>query len=92
MIPDPLPEESGFQFPLEIRLRVIGHDADDLTEFVYQRVLQYVPDLTLAQLDTRPSGGGKYLAVRVAFTADSREQLDNIFRDLSAHERILYII
>lgn len=86
------PEERGYKFPLDIRLRIIGQQADDLTEFIYERLLQYVPELTHDQIDTRPSNGGKYLAVRVAFVANDRAQLDAICRDLISHERILYVL
>ena len=41
---------------------------------------------------TRASRGGRYLAVTVTVRAQSRDQLDDIYRALSAHERVLFAL
>ena len=40
----------------------------------------------------RPSRKGKFISVTVTFTAESREQLDSIYRTLTASERILFVL
>jgi len=80
------------QFPTNFCLRVFGLDADDFATFVMLLVRRHVPELNEDAIDTRVSHGGRYLAVRVSFTADSREQLDAIYRDLSEHERVLFAL
>lgn len=80
------------QFPSPFRLRVFGLDADDFAVFVLLLVRRHVPELNEDSIDSKPSHGGKYLAVRVSFTAESREQLDAIYRELSGHERVLFIL
>jgi putative lipoic acid-binding regulatory protein len=37
----------------------------------------------------RLSSGDKYLSLTVTFTAQSREQLDSLYRELHAHELVL---
>jgi putative lipoic acid-binding regulatory protein len=37
----------------------------------------------------RLSSGGKYLAVTATIIAESRAQLDDIYRDLNAQERVV---
>jgi len=51
-------------------------------------VQTHVP-LSARTVTTRPSQGGKYLAVTVTFVAESREQLDAIYQELSGHKRVL---
>ena len=80
------------EFPSQFRLRVFGQDADDFATFVLVQVRRHVPDLTEDSIDVRPSHGGKYLAVRVSFIAESREQLDAIYRDLSGQKRVLFML
>lgn len=84
--------QPGMKFPLEIRLRVIGHNTEDFPDFVLERLRQFFPYLKDEAIDWRPSHGGKYLAIHAALMAESQEQLDAIFRDLSAQKQVLYII
>ena len=79
---------SPFEFPLIFPLKVIGRNADDFEGFVVSVVKTHAP-LSEHTVTTRPSQGGKYLAVTVTFVAESREQLDAIYQELSSHERVL---
>jgi putative lipoic acid-binding regulatory protein len=80
------------EFPTFFRLRVFGLHADDFATFVMVLVRRHVPELNEDHIDTHPSHGGKYLAVKVSFVAESREQLDAIYQDLSGHERVLFVL
>jgi putative lipoic acid-binding regulatory protein len=82
---DPTPLE----FPLIFPLKVIGRNADDFEGFVVSVVKTHAPLLSERTVTTRPSQSGKYLAVTVTFVAESREQLDAIYQELSGHERVL---
>ena len=79
---------SPFEFPLIFPLKVIGRNADDFEGFVVSVVKTHAP-LSERTVTTRPSQSGKYLAVTVTFVAESREQLDAIYQELSGHERVL---
>lgn len=79
-------------FPTVFRLRVIGNNEEDFATFIMVQVRRHVPELTEDSIDSRPSNGGKYLAVKVSFVAYSRAQLDNIYRDLSAESRVLFVL
>ncbi len=47
------------------------------------------PDIAEGAVKTRPSREGKYISVTVTIEAQSKEQLDNIYLELTAHERVL---
>lgn len=83
-----LVDSSPLEFPLIFPLKVIGRNADDFEGFVVSVVKTHAP-LSARTVTTRPSQGGKYLAVTVTFVAESREQLDAIYQELSGHERVL---
>lgn len=85
-------EPLGMEFPTHFRLRVVGHTADDFAGFILESLLPYIPDLTLGDLEIRPSAAGKYTAVHVSFLAESRDQLDRIYACLSAFERVLWVM
>ncbi|HEY4723266.1 MAG TPA: DUF493 domain-containing protein [Anaerolineae bacterium] len=43
-------------------------------------------------MTSRTSNGGKYLSVTATFIADSREQLDGLYQELSDHARVLMLL
>jgi len=69
-------------------LKVIGRNADDFEGFVVSVVQTHVP-LSARTVNSRLSQAGTYLAVTVTFVAESREQLDAIYQELSGHKRVL---
>lgn len=83
---------SLLEFPCVFPVKVIGKDSDGFRESVVEIVRRHVPDLSDDAVTTRSSSGGKYLAVTVTFLAQSREQLDAIYRELSRHEQVVYVL
>jgi putative lipoic acid-binding regulatory protein len=43
-------------------------------------------------LERRPSSGGNYIGLTVTVTATSREQLDNLYRALTSHPHVKYVL
>jgi hypothetical protein len=66
----------------------MGRNADDFEGFVVSVVQMHVP-LSEGTVTTRPSRNGNFLSVTVTFVAESREQLDAIYQELSDHQRVL---
>jgi putative lipoic acid-binding regulatory protein len=83
-----LVDSSPLEFPLIFPLKIIGRNANDFEGFVVS-VVQKVAPLSARTVTTRLSHEGNYLAVTVAFVAESREQLDAIYQELSKHKRVL---
>ena len=86
------PEIDLFNFPCAFPIKVIGKDTDGFMEIVTEIIRHHVPDLAADAVSTRPSAGGKYIAVTATFIAQSREQLDAIYRELSGNEQVLYVL
>jgi uncharacterized protein len=80
------------EFPMDFPLKAIGSGVDDFEAFVIEIVRRHLPDEAAHTSSTRLSEGGKYLAVTVSFVATSREQLDNIYRELSSHKRVKMLL
>ena len=45
-----------------------------------------------SRIELRPSSGGKYLGVTITVTATSREQLDDLYRALTAHPLVKVVL
>ncbi|MBI5919606.1 MAG: DUF493 domain-containing protein [Nitrosomonadales bacterium] len=77
--------ESLFEFPCEFPLKVFGHAQPGFAQAVAEVVLRHVPQFDPASIEMRSSSGAKYLSLTCTFRADSREQLDALYRELSGH-------
>ena len=81
-----------FEFPCVFPIKVIGKDADGFTEIVTEIIRRRAPDLRADAVTTRASSGGKYVSVTATFVAQSREQLDAMYIELSNHEKVLFVL
>ena len=82
-------EETLLEFPCEFPIKAMGKSDNNFDVLVVEIVRKHSPDLMEGAVTTRHSNGGKYVSVTVTIQAQSREQLDNIYMDLTAHERVL---
>lgn len=76
-------------YPCEVPIKAMGLAGDDFAQLVVEIVRHHVPDIDTNMIATRPSANGKYISVTVTILADSRVQLEAIYRDLKACERVL---
>ena len=80
------------EFPCDFPLKIMGHASDDFDAMVAEIVIRHIGSLREDAIQRRPSRQGKYLAVTVTVQATSQEQLDNLYRELSSHTRILMVL
>ena len=81
--------ESAFSFPCDFPIKAMGHATGNFEITVLEIVRRHVSDLTEETFKSRPSSNGKYLAVTVTIRAESRQQLDAIYMDLTACEHVI---
>jgi putative lipoic acid-binding regulatory protein len=82
-------EESLLSFPCEFPIKVMGRSSETFEAEVVGIVRKHAPDLSEDAVTSRASGKGNYIAVTVIVTATSKEQLDNIYLELNAHEDVM---
>ncbi len=85
-------ELPGVEFPCDFAIKAIGPAGGGLEGEVVAVVRRHAPDLGEGAVRTRPSAGGRYLAVTVRLRARSREQLERIYRELHALESVLMVL
>lgn len=86
--PEP-PADSLLEFPCDFTIKAMGLANADFDALVVELVRAHCDDLGEGCVRSRASRGGKYLAVSVTIRATSKQQLDNIYRSLTSHPRIL---
>jgi putative lipoic acid-binding regulatory protein len=85
-------EETLLEFPCRFPIKAAGKAGEDFDALVVEIVRRHVPDLNEAAVSLRESSGGKWVSVTVVIEASSKDQLDAIYRELSAHERVVWAI
>lgn len=82
-------EPQGFEFPCEYQIKAMGHDDGVFHEVVLEIIRRHCDKVDEDRLRTRASSNGKYVSVTVYIEAGSRAQLDAIYDDLTAHDKVL---
>ena len=87
------PEDTLFEFPCQFPLKVMGRNIPELEEIVLEIVRRHIDDeLNEGSVKKRDSGKGKFISITVTFEAQSKLQLDNLYRELHAHEHVLMLL
>jgi hypothetical protein len=82
-------QETLLDFPCDFPVKAMGLADEGFEALIITLVRRHAPDLGEGAVKSVDSKGGKYLSVTVTVRATSREQLDNIYRELTACERVL---
>jgi putative lipoic acid-binding regulatory protein len=90
--PEIPPEQSLITYPSDFPIKVMGVHHEEFVSAVVTIVRTHAPDFSPEAISHRPSSGGKYLGLTVTVTVHSREQLDNIYRGLTSHPLIKYVL
>ena len=83
---------SAIEFPCDFPIKVMGLHADDFDALVVEIVHRHTGPLPSEAISVRASRGGKYLSITVTVRAESQHQLDNLYRELSGHERVVMVL
>ncbi|WP_374319094.1 YbeD family protein [Aquabacterium sp.] len=86
------PRETIIEFPCAFPIKVMGLHEITFVEAIVAVVQQHDPGFDAATLEHRPSSSGKYLGLTVTVTATSQEQLDNLYRALTSHPQVKYVL
>ncbi|MDD0840714.1 DUF493 domain-containing protein [Curvibacter sp. HBC61] len=70
----------------------MGPRVEGFVETMVAIATEHDPGFELSRVQQRDSSGGKYLSVTLTVTATSREQLDNLYRALTAHPLAKYVL
>ncbi len=84
--------DSLLEFPCDFPVKIMGAARDDFAQAIVKIVRAHAPDFDAARLDMRASGKGNYLALTCTIRAVSKEQLDNLYRDLSSHPYVKIVL
>jgi uncharacterized protein len=79
-------------FPCEFPIKVMGKTRAGYAQAVTEVVQRHAPDFDPATLEMRSSREGKYLSLTCTIRAVSREQLDELYRELCDHPMVTMVL
>ena len=85
-------EPSLIEYPSEFPIKVLGKRQAGFAQAVIEVVKRHALDFDPATLEMRPSREGKYLSLTCTIRAVSREQLDELYRELCDHPMVTMVL
>lgn len=86
------PNPPLIEFPCAFPIKVMGETQDIFSETIITLIQSILPEFNAGNVDMRASSGGKYISLTCTVTVISQEQLDNVYRLLTAHPLVKYTL
>ena len=82
-------EETLLEFPCEFPIKIMGRESSDFHTLARSLVEKHTGPLADDAVASSLSRNGNFVSVTVTVTAQNQEQLDAIYRELTAHDEVL---
>lgn len=81
--------ETLLQFPCSFPIKLMGRADAGFSDVAVRLIERHVGEISNNQIQTTTSRNGNYLSLTITIDAQSQEQLDSIYNDLSNQEDVL---
>ncbi|MBT4837674.1 MAG: DUF493 domain-containing protein [Methylococcales bacterium] len=85
-------DETLLEFPCEFSVKAMGLTSEQFENTIVCIVRKHAADFGEAAVKNRPSKNGKYQSISITITAQSKQQLDNIYQDLTLCPDVIYAL
>jgi hypothetical protein len=82
-------EDSLLEFPCRFPIKVMGAATDEFRSLTLGIITRHFGKPAAADIEERPSSGGRYLGLTVTVEAQSRAQLDAVYGELTSCRQVL---
>jgi putative lipoic acid-binding regulatory protein len=79
-------------FPCTFPIKVMGETHESFSATIVEIIQTLVPSFTAAHVQMRASSAGKYISLTCNVDVVSQDQLDDIYRVLSAHPLVKFAL
>lgn len=85
-------DDTLLKFPCDFPIKIVGKNNSEFELFVLSVLRKHFLDLREDALQQRPSKNNHYLSITVTVHVESKEQLDAVYRELTASELSLMVL
>jgi len=86
------PEQSLIEYPCRFPIKVMGANTAEFLSAMVVIARAFEPGFDESSLEHRPSRAGNYLGLTISIHVTSREQLDEVYRTLTTHPLVKYVL
>lgn len=83
--------ETLLEFPCRFPIKVMGRDTPEFRPDVLAIIIQHAGEIPEDDVRTQPSSKGSFVSLTVTITAESRQQLDDVYLALQADEHVMML-
>lgn len=80
------------EFPCNFAIKVMGETHDAFAATIVELIQTLVPTFTSEHVEMRASSAGKYISLTCSVYVTSQEQLDDVYRALTAHPLVKFAL
>jgi hypothetical protein len=84
--------ETLLEFPCNFPLKIMGLAQDNLAQEVLAVIHRFAPDYDGKDMEMRASSSGKYVSLTCTVNAQSKAQLDDLYRALTSHALVKVVL
>jgi putative lipoic acid-binding regulatory protein len=86
-----IPEnEPLLQFPCSFPIKTMGRDQPGFRDNVVAIVEKHAGSVDEDSIRSSPSRNGNFVSITITIQAQSQDQLDSIYQELTAHDDVLF--
>lgn len=82
-------DDSVMEFPCSFPIKLMGRETAVFRKTAREIVEKHTGPLDDDAIESALSRNGRFVSVTITVFAESREQLDNIYRDATAHDDVI---
>lgn len=82
-------EETALKFPCKFPIKMMGRESTEFRATARALVEKHVGEVADDAVQASLSRNGRFVSVTVTINATSRQQLDDIYQDVTDHEDVL---
>lgn len=82
-------DETLLEFPCDFPIKMMGRESPEFRLTARALVEKHTGPLADAAIRSTLSRNGRFVSITVTVSAHSQEQLDDIYREVSAHDAVL---
>lgn len=87
-----IPQETLIEFPCDFPIKVMGETHADFSKEMIKAIQSVIASFDASQIEMRGSSGGKYISLTCTVNATSKLQLDDVYRALTAHPMVKFVL
>ena len=85
-------QETLVEFPTDFPIKVMGETHDEFATSVIDIIRIHMPEFDASRVEMRASSGGRYISLTCTVFVTSKPQLDDIYRALTSHPKVKYVL